>query len=117
MVYKYVSLGMNFAQSGAGKISYLHDSCAHALNLTLGPNAEPFDGEVPQDSKCPWCRKLVKEEAEEPEMAEADRSCFNCKYGLDEGKMLCTHGMTPGNYEIIDWDPAMGCENYEEAAG
>ena len=64
MVYKYVSLGMNLGRSGAGKISYLHDSCAIKLNGTLGPKAEPFGGEVPQDAKCPWCRKLVIKEAE-----------------------------------------------------
>lgn len=61
MTYKYVSVGMNLGRSGAGKISYLHDSCAIALNMTLGPNAEPFEGEVPSGIKCPWCGKPVKE--------------------------------------------------------
>ena len=59
MTYKYVSLGLNLGRTGAGKVSYLHDSCALQLNSTLGPNAEKYDGEVPPNSICPWCGKEV----------------------------------------------------------
>ena len=59
MVYKYVSCGLNLGRSGAGKISYFHDSCAIYFNSTLGPDAEPFDGEIPQDARCSWCGKLM----------------------------------------------------------
>jgi len=59
MTYKYVSMGMCLGGSGAGKISYLHDDCAIALNLTLGPKAKKYDGEVPENAKCPWCGKSI----------------------------------------------------------
>ena len=67
MTYKYVSLGMNLGRSGAGKVSYLHDSCAIELNLTLGPNAKKYEGEVPPNSICPWCRKSVLKVDEQEE--------------------------------------------------
>ena len=59
MTYKYVSLGMNLGRTGVGKVSYLHDSCAIALNLTLGPKAEKYEGEVPPTSTCPYCREPI----------------------------------------------------------
>lgn len=48
-------------------------------------------------------------------MAEEDRSCFNCKYGIDEGQIWCVHDMTPGNYEIIDFDQGQDCEHWENS--
>ncbi len=63
MVYQYTPIGMNLGRV-KGKISYLHDRCAVQLNSTLGPNAIPYDGDVPLDAICPWCRTKIVEEAE-----------------------------------------------------
>ena len=56
MVYRYTSIGMNLGKT-EGKISYLHDSCAIKLNMTLGPNAVIYDGKLPLGAVCPWCGK------------------------------------------------------------
>lgn len=43
-----------------GKVSYLHEKCATALNVTLGPKAEPTEEIPPQNTKCIWCGKEVE---------------------------------------------------------
>ena len=60
MTYRYISIGLSLGGT-SGIVSYLHDRCAQKFNMTLGPDAVPFDGEVPSNVKCPWCGKSLKE--------------------------------------------------------
>ena len=59
MTYKYVSLGMNFAHSGAGKVSWFHDDCALKMGVVAGGNPEKTTENPPKGTKCYCCGKEV----------------------------------------------------------
>lgn len=60
IIYKFVSTGMSLSGK-SGKVSFLHEECAIALNMTLGPEAKITEETPPKDAKCPWCRKGFEE--------------------------------------------------------
>jgi len=59
--YKYTSVGLSLSRK-KGKVTFLHEECAIALNQTIGPDAIITNEKPPEDAKCPWCGKGFTEE-------------------------------------------------------